>query len=113
MSHVPPSSNNFGFPAPPGIPSYPGTPAINSMPGLKYGPSFDGRNNHGLTPNPYSNSLFEDVNAFQDAIFNQNGLGYPPFGPGGPVPGVGNGPAPADPSGGGHGTTQPNLNQHA
>jgi hypothetical protein len=120
MSQLPPSG--FGFPNPPGIPSYPGTPALNSMPGLQYGPMFDGHNNHGLTSNPYDNSLFEDVNSFQDAIFAQNGLGYPPFVGGPTAPGAsdpaaaGHGGATTDPAAGGHGTqpsaAQPTMNQH-
>ena len=73
----------FGFPTPPGIPSYPGTPALNAMPGLQYNPTFDGLFAHGLTTNPYSNALFEDLNTMQTMIYNQNPvpLGFPPLGP--------------------------------
>ena len=79
MSQVPPLGNgNMGPMMRPGIPSYPGTPQINAMPIMQYNPTFDGLFNHGLTTNPYANSLFEDVNTMQTQIYGSNGLGYPP-----------------------------------
>lgn len=70
----------FGFPQPPGIPPYPGTPQLNGLPGLQYNPVFDGTFSHGLTTNPYDNSLFEDLNTMQSMIYGQGGLGFPALG---------------------------------
>lgn len=100
MGSIPPASP-IGYPAftlpvvgpVNGVPPYPGTAAVNSNPAFQYNPSFDGFYAHGLTNNPYSNSLFEDVNALQTQIYASNGLGYPTSGPGFP-PG---GPAPTGP----------------
>lgn len=88
----PPSGS---YPPPPGsgIPPYPGPMGIQAA--FPYGPSFDGFNARGLTTNPYTNSLFEDVNFMQGLIYSGRGVGYPPlatFPPGSPPPG---GPTPS------------------
>ena len=68
-----------GYRQPPGIPPYPGIATINSLDILKYGPGFDGLYDHGLTTNPYINSIFEDVNALQAGLFGQSRTGFNPL----------------------------------
>jgi hypothetical protein len=68
------------FPPPGGFPPYPGLPSYPTQ--FPYGPTFDGMYAHGLTNTPYTNSLFESVNALQHSIFTTGGVGYPPFQPG-------------------------------
>lgn len=80
-----PPSGTYPPPAGSGIPSYPGPASVQTM--FPYGPSFDGLYNHGLTTNPYLNSLFEDVNATQHQLYTAGGVGYPPMMPGS-VPGA-------------------------
>ncbi len=68
-----------------GIPPYPGPASVQTA--FPYGPSFNGLYASGLTNTPYTNSLFEDVNAFQHQIFTSNGVGYPQY-PSGLFPGA-------------------------
>lgn len=107
MGHMPPPTgffppSGYGYPPPPppnagGIPPYPGPAAIHQDPRFQYGPSFDGLYSHGLTTNPYINSLTEDVNMMQHQIYSAAGVGYPqmPIYP--PMPGMAPGPMPPPP----------------
>jgi hypothetical protein len=80
-----PIGGNVPPPGGGGVPPYPGPAGVNNA--FPYGPSFDGLYSHGLTNNPYTNSLFEDVNATQHQIFSGAGTGYPAIPPGAPLPG--------------------------
>ena len=78
---VQPFPSGTGFPyAYSNTPPYPGPPNIQTQ--FPYGPTFDGMYAHGLTNTPYTNSLFESVNALQHSIFTGSGVGFNPVPPG-------------------------------